>query len=70
MGESALIIDGGIAGFQTSIEVTELGLKIYLVERELAFYLSNVKQKNNKYLLFSKISVRNVIFILNWINYH
>jgi len=30
-----------------------------------AFYLSSIKQKNNKYLLFSKLSVRNTIFLLN-----
>jgi heterodisulfide reductase subunit A-like polyferredoxin len=69
VGGSALVIGGGIAKIQTSIDLTELRLKNFLVERELAFYLSKVKQKNNKYLLFSKLSVRSTIFRLNWINF-
>ena len=69
MSGFVLVIGGGIAGIQTSIDVTELGFKVYLVERELAFYLSSIKRKNNKYLLFSNLSVRNTTFILNWINY-
>ncbi len=34
MEGSALVIGGGIAGIQTSIDLTELGFKVYLVERE------------------------------------
>ena len=34
MEGSALVIAGGIAGIQTSIDLTELGFKVYLVERE------------------------------------
>ena len=69
MSGSALVTDGGIIGIQISMNLTELGFKIYLVERELAFHLSSVKQKNNKYPLFSKLSVRSIRFILNWIIY-
>jgi heterodisulfide reductase subunit A-like polyferredoxin len=69
MEGSALVNDGGIAGIQISMDLTGLGFKIYINERELAFHLSSVKQKNNKYLLFSKLSVRNTKFILYWINY-
>jgi heterodisulfide reductase subunit A len=34
MEGSALVIGGGIAGIQTSIDLTKLGFKVYLVERE------------------------------------
>jgi heterodisulfide reductase subunit A-like polyferredoxin len=34
MEGSVLVIGGGIAGIQTSLELTELGLKVYLIERE------------------------------------
>ena len=34
MEGSVLVIGGGIAGIQTSIDLTELGFKVYLVERE------------------------------------
>ncbi|MHA1885816.1 MAG: FAD-dependent oxidoreductase, partial [Promethearchaeota archaeon] len=30
---SVVVIGGGIAGIQTSLDLTELGLKVYLVER-------------------------------------
>ncbi|MFW9785987.1 MAG: NAD-binding protein, partial [Candidatus Heimdallarchaeota archaeon] len=33
MEGSALVIGGGIAGIQTSLDLTELGFKVYLVER-------------------------------------
>ena len=33
MEGSVLVIGGGIAGIQTSLDLTELGLKVYLVER-------------------------------------
>ncbi|MHA1488202.1 MAG: FAD-dependent oxidoreductase [Promethearchaeota archaeon] len=33
MQGSVLVIGGGIAGMQTSLDLTELGLKVYLVER-------------------------------------
>ncbi len=70
MEESALVIGEGIVGIQFSIELTELGFNVYLVERETSIggrmaqldktfpiRLSNIKRKNNKYLLFSKLSV-------------
>jgi len=31
---SVLVIGGGIAGIQSSLDLTELGFKVYLVERE------------------------------------
>ena len=34
MEGSVLVIGGGIAGIQTSLDLTELGFKVYLVERE------------------------------------
>ncbi|MFX1323822.1 MAG: FAD-dependent oxidoreductase [Promethearchaeota archaeon] len=34
MEGSVLVIGGGIAGMQTSLDLTELGFKVYLVERE------------------------------------
>ena len=33
MKGSVLVIGGGIAGIQTSLDLTELGLKVYLVEK-------------------------------------
>ena len=33
MQGSVLVIGGGIAGIQTSLDLTELGLKVYLVEK-------------------------------------
>ena len=33
MNGSVLVIGGGIAGIQTSLDLTELGFKVYLVER-------------------------------------
>ncbi|MFX1451330.1 MAG: FAD-dependent oxidoreductase [Promethearchaeota archaeon] len=34
MEGSVLVIGGGIAGIQTSLDLTELGFKVYLIERE------------------------------------
>ncbi|GAH80219.1 unnamed protein product, partial [marine sediment metagenome] len=34
MEGSVLVIGGGIAGIQTSLDLTELGFKVYLVEKE------------------------------------
>lgn len=34
MNGSVLIIGGGIAGIQTSLDLTELGFKVYLIEKE------------------------------------
>ena len=34
MRGSVLVIGGGIAGIQTSLDLTELGFKVYLVEKE------------------------------------
>jgi heterodisulfide reductase subunit A len=33
MEGAVLVIGGGIAGIQTSLDLTELGFKVYLVER-------------------------------------
>ena len=33
MEGSVLVIGGGIAGIQTSLDLTELGFKVYLVEK-------------------------------------
>ncbi|MHA1291690.1 MAG: FAD-dependent oxidoreductase, partial [Promethearchaeota archaeon] len=33
MEGAVLVIGGGIAGIQTSLDLTELGFKVYLVEK-------------------------------------
>ena len=33
MGKDILIIGGGIAGIQTSLDLADMGLKVHLVER-------------------------------------
>ena len=33
MNEEVLVIGGGIAGIQASLDLAEMGIKVYLVER-------------------------------------